>query len=178
MLLDTNRVRTLLNEIWELTIGRPVTPATQIPPPAADWLVGCVQITGAWRGTVTVAFPADLASRVAARLYSVEDHAATPPQRTEAVGEMVNMLAENLKLLLPPPCYTSRPAVAVGGGFEPPGVARTRVVQVVCEDGGWPLVATVAETHAPPPGKRRLPERPIGSASDSEMSGRYARPPL
>lgn len=177
MALDPDDIRNMMTEIWQMTIGQPAEPSARSPIPGVDWLVGCVQITGTWRGTVTMACPPQLMDRVTARIHGVPEEQVTAELRADMVRELVNMLGGNLKALLPPPCYLSLPAVSVGGGFDPPGVTRTRVTSVVFEDDGWPFVATVAETRPLQPGRQRLPERPsgIGPLSDCEASGRFPR---
>jgi hypothetical protein len=94
--------------------------------------------------------------------------------RADALGELAGMVAGNLKAVLPPPCYLSRPAVAAGDGREPHGVARRRVLRTAFADAAGRFVVTVAETHKPA-ARRRNPERPSGinPLSDCETSGRY-----
>lgn len=178
MSLDPNSIRSMMTEIWEMTIGKPAVSSDRSPVAGVDWPVGCVQITGTWKGTVTVACPPQLLDRVSARVHGIAEGQVTADLRSEVLRELVNMLGVNLKALLPPPCYLSLPAVAIGDGFEPQGVTRTKVTKVVFEDDGWPFVVTVAETEARQTGKQRIPERPsnVGMMNDCMASGRHPMP--
>ncbi len=166
----------VMSEMWQHVLSKPVVPSDRATIPGVDWLVGCVHITGAWRGTVTLAIPQQLARKIADRIHA--DPANEDPELlAEMVGELTNMLGGNLKALLPPPCYLSSSAVAVGDRFEPPGVTRLRVVRAEFEEDGWPFVATLSETEVTAGGRRRTPERPPGVSSmdDNQASGRYPR---
>ena len=179
MTLDPSAVFRVMDEIWRLTTGQSLTASTRVLLPGADWLVAGVQITGMWRGTVTVACPPPLMSRLAAKMNEVPEAEVTSWQRDETLGELANMLGGNLKAILPVPCYLSHPAVSVGDGFDPIGVSRTQVIRVGFEDDGWPFVVTVAETTAAAKRrKHRHPERPsnLRGWSGSDASGRFPRP--
>lgn len=175
--LERTHLVDLMSEMWQHVLAKPVVPTDRTTIPGVDWLVGCVHITGAWRGTVTLAIPPQLARRIADRVHPEPAADAAPEPLAELVGELTNMLGGNLKALLPPPCYLSSPAVAVGDRFEPPGATRQRVVRAEFEEDGWPFVATLSETEVAAGGRRRTPERPPGVAAmdDCQASGRFPR---
>jgi len=75
-------------------------------------LAGCIQITGAWEGTVTIDFPMSLAKQVASIMFSLSDDEVDNSLIQDALGELTNMTGGNIKSLLPEPCYLSLPAVA------------------------------------------------------------------
>jgi len=75
-------------------------------------LAGCVQITGAWEGTVTLDFPISLAKQVAAIMFNLDCDEVENSLLQDALGELTNMTGGNIKSLLPEPCYLSLPAVA------------------------------------------------------------------
>lgn len=174
--LERAHLHGVINEMWQHVLAKSVVSIDRQTIPGVDWLVGCVHITGAWRGTITLAVPPQLARKIAERIHP-DGGEMHPEILGELVGELTNMLGGNLKALLPPPCYLSSPAVAVGDRFEPPGVTRQRVVRAEFEEDGWPFVATLSETEVAPGGRRRTPERPPGVAAmdDAQASGRYPR---
>lgn len=75
-------------------------------------LAGCVHITGAWEGTVTIDFPMSLAKQVASIMFSLNNGDVDKSLIQDALGELTNMTGGNIKSLLPEPCYLSLPAVA------------------------------------------------------------------
>lgn len=175
MSLKPELIAEFVSDIWRLLVGRPAEPTAALPPPGPDWVYGCVQITGAWRGTVTVAAPPGVVRALAAA-GGLSGERAKDGEPAEGLGELASMIAGNLKAVLPPPCYLSRPAVAAGDGSEPAGVVRRRVLRAGFADPAGAFVVTVSET-AGPTARRRHPERPSGinPLSDSELSGRFPR---
>lgn len=175
MTLQPALITEFVSDIWRLLVGRPAEP-TAPPPPAADWVYGCVQITGAWRGTVTVAAPPGVVRALAAASAGQSGERVREGEPFDALGELASMIAGNLKAVLPPPCYLSRPAVAAGDGSEQTEPSSQRVLMSGFTDPAGSFVVTVVKTSGST-GRRRHPERPSGinPLSDSELSGRYPR---
>lgn len=175
MTVEPKLIAEFVSDIWRLVVGRPIQPAPTVPPAGPGWAFACVQITGAWRGTVTVAAAPALVRTLAATVGGVSAERVTDADRTDALGELVGMIAGNLKAVLPPPCYMSKPAVAAGDGSEP-AASRRRVIRDGYADPAGEFVVTVAETsRASARRTRRHPERPSGinPLSDCETSGRF-----
>jgi chemotaxis protein CheX len=175
MTVEANLIAEFVADIWRVVVGRSPEPAADSPTPAADWLTGWVQITGAWRGTVSVSGPPAVMTSLAAAVLGVPAERVKDAERADAVGELAAMLAGNLKAILPPPCYLSRPAVATADS-EPEDVVRRRVLKGGFLDPAGPFVVTVTETSRSG-ARRRTPERPSGVSplSDCEASGRFPR---
>ncbi len=76
-------------------------------------LAGCIQITGAWNGTVTINYPMSLAKQVATIMFDLKGEPVEEDLIQDALGELTNMTGGNIKSLLPEPSYLSLPAVAV-----------------------------------------------------------------
>ena len=154
MTVEADLIAEFVADIWRMVVCRTPTPAPDLPAPAADWQTAWVQITGAWRGTVSVSGPPAVMQSLASAVLGLPPERVKESDRADAVGELAAMLAGNLKAILPPPCYLSRPAVAATDGAEPEGVARRRVLKGGFLDPAGPFLVTVAETSRPS-GKRR-----------------------
>ncbi len=174
MSVERHLIAEFVSDIWRLVVGRPAPTTPTIPPAGPGWSFACVQITGAWRGTITVSADGGLVRALAAAVFAVPAERVTDAERADALGELAGMIAGNLKAVLPPPCYVSKPAVAAGDGNELNGGTRRRVLRGAFTDPAGAFVVTVAETHRPT-GRRRNPERPSGinPLSDCETSGRF-----
>lgn len=96
-------------------------------------LAGCIHITGAWEGTVTIDFPMSLAKQVASIMFSLSDDEVDSSLIQDALGELTNMTGGNIKSLLPEPCYLSLPAVAfTDSNMRVPGSEMVTNVMFKC----------------------------------------------
>jgi chemotaxis protein CheX len=103
-------------------------------------LVGSVDITGAWEGTVTVDCPAELAEQTARAMFGEELTGAGDV--LDAVGEVANIAGGNIKALVPAPSQLSLPAVA-SSTHPTVAPASALVTEVVFDCQGLPLFVTV-----------------------------------
>jgi len=101
--------------IWKSILSLDVKPAQNGSGDSENnyELAGCVQITGAWNGTVTMHYPMALAKQVAAIMFDLHGEPVENELIQDALGELTNMTGGNIKSLLPEPCFLSLPAVAV-----------------------------------------------------------------
>lgn len=82
-------------------------------PPGALTMVGCVQITGTWCGAVLLQCSPEFASK-AARIIFASEGTPSPEDERDALGELSNMVAGNLKALLPSPSFLALPTISEG----------------------------------------------------------------
>jgi len=75
-------------------------------------LIARTQVAGAWSGSVVVGCDDGFADACAAVLFDGE--VCGPPEARDALGELTNIIAGNLKALLPSPSRLSIPIVACG----------------------------------------------------------------
>jgi chemotaxis protein CheX len=126
----------ITNSIWEAMFALPldrVDPEPAIPGPV---VTGCVTIEGAWDGAVMLTCERELAGSLTGRLFGAESE-VTPDDVRDAIGEVTNMLAGNIKALLPDPSRISLPTVAVGAHYAVSVVGTTQAaaVRFRCGDG-------------------------------------------
>ena len=108
-----------------------------------------VQIEGAWHGAVVLRCPMELAVTLTSVMFQSPAAPSFDDVR-DALGELTNMMAGNLKALLPEPSALSLPAVALGSDYEF-GVLGTEVLATVpftCI--GQPLVVMVVQRSGDP----------------------------
>jgi chemotaxis protein CheX len=101
--------------IWKSILSLDVQPAHNGSADSGNnyALAGCIQITGAWNGTVTMHYPMSLAKQVASIMFDLHGEPVGKELIQDALGELTNMTGGNIKSLLPEPCFLSLPAVAV-----------------------------------------------------------------
>lgn len=133
---------------WSSLVDVPLVPrqpGQPGPAPGARTFTGCVQITGAWEGAVTVHCSEALAKVLTAAMFMIDPQDTTPEEVTDALGELANMVGGNVKALLPEPCRISLPAVADGMDYRlsVPGARPVTAVTWTC--GGEPLMVRLLE---------------------------------
>jgi chemotaxis protein CheX len=117
--LSDSDLRELVEAVWTVTLGFDVLdPAGSIPPPAEQTVCGCVQVTGAWTGMVTVRVSDGLARNVAATMFDTAPETLSEEELHDALGEIANMTGGTVKALLPGPSRLSLPTVVSGGQFS------------------------------------------------------------
>jgi chemotaxis protein CheX len=142
----------ITQNIWESILGleiqrsRDVAPLTQATRERS--LTGCVQLAGAWEGSVFLYCSAALAGEVAATMFGTSPETLRSGDVEDALGELTNMVAGNLKIVLPRPCQLSLPAVVEGIDYRVI-VPETKIsAQVLFESNSKPLLVTVLEGGA------------------------------
>ncbi|HZD39970.1 MAG TPA: chemotaxis protein CheX [Terriglobales bacterium] len=98
------------------------------------FLMGYVEITGAWLGVLRLDCSFPLARRMAAMMFCFEAEQTTIDDIRDALGEVANTIGGNVKGLLPGPCGLSLPVVVDGTGdrLHLPGRTLTRI-DLECE---------------------------------------------
>jgi len=142
----------ITRDVWESFTGRAVEVADGQPRlDGGDVIVGCVTVSGEWRGSVLLACPARLARMAASAMFDRPADALDDREVADALGELTNMVGGNIKSLIPGPSRLSMPAVTVGAAptVKPPRAALVATVSLACE--GLPLTVSVWR-EGPEPG--------------------------
>jgi chemotaxis protein CheX len=145
--VEQTKITEAVETVWSTMLGLNAT-ANQIavsPRLKQSMLTGCIQITGAWQGAVTVECSGGLARRVAAIMFDSDVCDITDDQINDALGELTNIVGGNIKALLPEPSHLSMPAVTEGTDyfFSVPGSRRMAQMSFTCE--GKPFQVTILE---------------------------------
>jgi chemotaxis protein CheX len=73
-----------------------------------------VQFTGDWEGAIAVGCDAAFGNEIAAAMFAMGSDEVTDDEITDALGELANMIAGNVKPLLPGAASLSLPTVFSG----------------------------------------------------------------
>ncbi|HEY4410234.1 MAG TPA: chemotaxis protein CheX [Acidimicrobiia bacterium] len=154
----------ITERVWSSLVEAPLLPREPGQPgpvPGARTFTGCVQITGAWEGAVTVHCSEELARQLTAAMFMVDPADTTTEEVGDALGELANMVGGNVKALMPEPCRISLPAVADGMDYR------------LSVPGARPLTAVTWTCLGEPLMVRLLERRPAESASGAiSMNGK------
>ena len=98
---------------WQAMLGLELQTGTL--PAAIDFddgfLTGRVEISGAWNGLVVLHGSGQLAHSAASVIFSNGHSEVTVQDRRDAMYELTNVIAGNIKSLLPASCHLSLPQV-------------------------------------------------------------------
>jgi chemotaxis protein CheX len=142
-------VESIAYAIWESLLGLPID-VNGGGGLGTDSPTTClVHLHGAFQGAVMIECSEALGAVLTAAMLQTE----APPdaaEMTDALGELANVFAGNIKALLAQPSSISLPTVAFGQSYEIGVVGSTEVARVsfVCE--GHPLVVTILERSKEP----------------------------
>lgn len=134
----------IAQSIWETVFAVPLEVGSGGTLGSDPAMTGSVQIDGAWEGAVMLQCPHVLANRLTSILFQGEGP-PPPGEVRDAMGELTNMLAGNVKSLLPQPSRISLPTVAFGADYELTVVGTRPVVTVSFTCEGSPLTVTLLE---------------------------------
>lgn len=113
----------LVDQTWQVMFGESLEPCDP-PASAREGLRASVAIAGAWQGRVVVEFERAAAEQVACRLLEAKAGELGEAEILDAAGEMANILAGNLKSMVPQPSKLGLPQIEVvglGGSPDPDG---------------------------------------------------------
>src|ERR1019366_6717354 len=99
--------------IWESLFDFPLERVADAPIDGEPVVTGFVSIDGAWNGAIMVRCPIALATTLTTAMFQADNAPGFDDVR-DALGELTNMVAGNVKALLPSPRNLSLPAVALG----------------------------------------------------------------
>ena len=144
MEFSTEALGQIVTDIWTSMLGFPVEARGE---PAAvngsRHLSASVQISGGWEGTVLVSCPDSLAQRVAGVMFDTPG--ASDDEIRDALGEIANMTAGNVKALVESYCRLSLPMVAEGRELAISIPGSKVVAQANFDCGVDPLTVEVFE---------------------------------
>lgn len=117
-MIAQGEIQRIVADTFVAFLGLEVGPGDNQAFQTGSLVTGVVQITGAWQGSVMLDCSADLAHQSADLMFGVDPGSSSPEEVRDAVGELVNMIAGNIKALLPEPTQLSLPTVVEGRDYQ------------------------------------------------------------
>ena len=111
MEFKTTDISEIVTDIWTAMLGFPVQLRTEPAAGGSDLISARVTITGEWDGSLVVNCPERLSREVATAMLQLEDDQLTLGTVFDAVGEVANMTAGNVKNLIEGLCRLTTPTV-------------------------------------------------------------------
>ncbi|MBA2577231.1 MAG: chemotaxis protein CheX [Euzebyaceae bacterium] len=140
----------IAGDVWCAVLGLDLAPAGADggQNTAGRVFTGCVQITGAYQGAVTLDCSAALARRATAIMFERPVADVDDEETRDVIGELANMTGGNVKALLEGTCQLSLPAVTEGTDYRHTVPGGRVVNRVALSCGGEPLTVTLFQQTA------------------------------
>jgi chemotaxis protein CheX len=146
----------LVGDVWASFLGDEIIPLdTDAPtmanqPPEMHEVIASVSIAGAWSGHLVLGLARTGATAVAGAMFGSEEGDVSSEELADAVGELGNIIAGNIKSMLPEPSTLSLPQVVFDAqSFALPS-ARVRVSTVL----GWNANSIIVSLWEAVPGEK------------------------
>jgi len=107
----------VVEDVFQTMLGLEVVPTQVIWPPEEDLLNVTIHYAGPWKGALLFECTHKQAFLFTSRLMSIEPPEFVNDDVRDAVGELANMIAGNLKPLLPPGLSLSMPTIVEGTDY-------------------------------------------------------------
>lgn len=130
--------------LWEAMFELPLTLDIGGEVEPGTFVTGIVAIDGAWHRAIIARFPRTLASRLTMQLLRSENQ-PDEADVMDAIGELTNIMAGNVKVFFAGPTTLSLPVVTLGSDYEFDIVGSTVMVSRNFTCGGEVLSVTVVE---------------------------------
>ena len=141
----------LAQAVWKTLLGLDIEPSitSEFRLDSADYLLAQVDFHDAWNGCMVIQCPKALAQLFASLMFAQPAHALDFSQLEDALGEIANVTAGNIKALLPSDTKVSLPSVKHSADLPcGPFIAADRV-DLRCS--GYEFVLCVYERAASVP---------------------------
>ncbi|MBY0401506.1 chemotaxis protein CheX [Myxococcota bacterium] len=132
----------LVDQTWQTLFGDAIGESTAET--AVDWgILSQIEIRGAWNGTMTLLFPAVVAEQIACRMLEAKPGELAAEEIRDASGEIANILAGNLKSMLPQPSTLGLPVVFSKEARQKPEFSENEPSSLILNWDGTPFSVIV-----------------------------------
>lgn len=130
---------------WTSMLETEIQPRTDngAPKDPSSLLMGVVGISGAWEGQVMIHGTCGLARSAASKIFSIAPADVKEQDQLDAIYELTNIIAGNIKSLLPEPCQLSLPEVQQGVEWATETTSADCVSELSFESEGHVLRVSV-----------------------------------
>jgi chemotaxis protein CheX len=142
---------TIVETIWATVVGMGLQPADPLASLDEGSLTGCICFTGGWEATMLVGLPEPLARAAAAAMFGCAEQELSAAEVGDAVGEIANIAAGNLRAFKALPCETSLPSLVDASSYAALAARACRVARVGFRCGQESLIVEVFESEAAAP---------------------------
>ena len=129
----SNTVDSIVNNAFStvLSLDPILNPAAMVVSRGQPYLTSTVQITGAWKGVVSISVPVELGVQIAAIMFEEDPDCIDSDDLEDALGEVSNIVSGSFKSTRDGICHLGLPVVTQGIDY----VVRFPGSHVACDVG-------------------------------------------
>lgn len=137
MPINENQIAKVTEDIWSSVLNLEVKMVPEISGTDRKRVASFIQVMGAWEGSVILDCTEDLSKLFASKMFSIPVDEIGNEEILDALGELVNILAGNIRAFLPQPSQLSLPAAIDGWDYTLrfPGGQGVNQVAFECGEG-------------------------------------------
>ncbi len=147
----------VVREVFSTMLRIDAQPLADITPVPADHpVVGCIHFAGPWKGALLLGCGPQQAAAFAAALVGIEAPDEVNDDVRDAIGEITNMIAGNLKSMFPSGTQLSAHSVVEGKSFTLKVCGGNEAMQLGFDSDRGPFSITLVRmTESRPPAATR-----------------------
>jgi len=143
---DREQVRSIVRAVWSTQIGLDVDDIDgPIQTGDVETLTAAVHITGDFRGGILVECSRVLVRQAAGIMFSLPAEELTADDERDVIGELTNVVAGNIKALVPGTNSLSLPTIVKGTDYQVSSVDVKSSDEYFFALDGEPMVLTFVE---------------------------------
>ena len=144
MQLGDEELCELTENVFESCVGMVLERIDDVEVPAPA-LFAYVHITGGWEGSVVIQCEEELGRKIAAAMFGSDAGSVSPQEVIDAIGEIANVTAGNVKTRLGMPCQISTPGHSNVIDIEAAFPQSQLIRRYTFETEGMPVVVGILQ---------------------------------
>lgn len=141
-----DRVREIVRAVWSTQLGLDIQDVdAALFDQGEETLTAAIHISGDFHGGIRSECSRPLIRRAAALMFSMSEEDLTPDDERDVVGELTNVIAGNIKALIPGDNSLSLPTIVEGTDYQVSTVEVRSSDDITFTLDGESMVVTVFE---------------------------------
>ncbi len=116
---DEAQIRSVVRSVWATQLGLDILDIdVPVPPPTSPTITAAIHISGDFHGAVRFECSRNSIRRAAAIMFDIPEQDSSDDDERDVVGELTNVIAGNIKALIPGSNSISLPTIIEGSDYR------------------------------------------------------------
>ena len=119
MRLEEAQIRSIVRSVWSTQLGLEIQDADEpVHSAPSQWMTAAIHITGDFRGGIRFECSRALVQRAASIMFDRPTDQLNEEDERDVIGELTNVVAGNIKALIPGSNSISLPTIIAGSDYK------------------------------------------------------------